>query len=189
MTAKSPTKNNKHDRRFWITCAAWALAVASAHAADATITSPDGRTALRIAGDGASFSVTRRGEAVIATSPLGLELGDVPALGPLALESREDLAVEHTMALVATKAASASDHYRGATLVFREAGGGRRVLIDARAYDDGVAFRYRMDGTGPVKLLGERTAFVPAGDPSCLAAPADYGAHEVSFERLRFSQL
>jgi len=189
MTAKPLTMNNKHDRRCWIACALWVLAVTSAHAADATITSPDGRTALRIARDGASFSVTRRGEAVMAASPLGLELGDAPALGPLELESREDLTVEHTLPLVATKAASASDHYRGATLVFREAGGGRRVLIDARAYDDGVAFRYRLDATGPVKLLGERTAFVPAGDPSCLAAPSDYGAHEVSFERLRFSQL
>jgi hypothetical protein len=59
---------------------------------------------------------------------------------------------------------------------------------DGRAYDDGVAFRYRLDDAAPVKLRGERTAFVPEGDPSCLVAPAE-GAHEVTFERLRLSQL
>jgi alpha-glucosidase len=174
--------------RLAAACALLALASAGAHAADETIASPDGRTALRIAADGATFGVTRRGETVIAASPLGLELDGEPALGPLTLESREDTAVDRTIALVATKAASARDHYRGATLAFREAGGGRRLFIDVRAYDDGVALRYRLDAAGPVRLRGERTAFALEGDPSCLAAPVD-GAHEASFERLHVSQL
>jgi alpha-glucosidase len=170
-------------------CALSALGAASAHAADAAITSPDGRTTLRIAEDGSSFSVTRRGETVIAASPLGLDLDGAPALASLKLESREDAKVDRTIPLVATKASSARDRYHGATLVFREAGNGRRLFIDARAYDDGVAFRYRLDDKGPVKLRGERTAFVPAGDPTCLVTPTDYGAHELPFERLRISQL
>jgi alpha-glucosidase len=180
--------NDQPHRRFLAACAVWALAVSAAHGADVTITSPDGRTALHIADDGASFSVTRRGESVIATSPLGLDLDGAPALRTLALESRSNVNVDRRIALVATKAASTRDHYRGATLAFREVGGGRHVLIDARAYDEGIALRYRLDETGPVSVRGERTAFVPAGDPSCLAAPVD-GAHEVSFERLQFSQL
>jgi alpha-glucosidase len=161
---------------------------ASAHAADAVIASPDGRTTLRIAEDGATFSVLRGGETVIAASPLGLDLEGPSALGALKLESREDATVNRTIPLVATKASSAKDHYRGATLAFREAGGGRRLFIDARAYDDGIAFRYRLEGAGPVKLLGERTAFVPAGDASCLVTEVE-GAHERPFERLRVSQL
>lgn len=47
-----------------IIATAWALAsLATAHAADAAVTSPDGRVALRIAEDGTSFSgrtATRR---------------------------------------------------------------------------------------------------------------------------------
>jgi alpha-glucosidase len=124
-------------------CALWAVTGATATAADAVIASPNGRTTLRIAEDGSSFSITRLGETVIAASPLGLELEGAPALGTLKLESREDATVDRTIPLVATKAASARDRYRGATLGFREAGGGRRLFIDARAYDDGVAFRYR----------------------------------------------
>jgi alpha-glucosidase len=180
--------NNKRYHAIFTACTSWALATATAHGADAVIASPDGRTTLRIAEDGATFSVARRGETVIAASPLGLELDGAPALGPLKLESREDAAVDRTIRLVATKASSARDHYRGATVAFREAGGGRRLFIDARAYDDGVAFRYRLEDAAPVQLRGERTSFVPAGDPSCVVTPAD-GAHELPFERLRVSQL
>ena len=181
--------NHKHFHAIFTACALWALTAAAAHGADAVIASPDGRTTLRIAEDGSTFSVARRGETVIAASPLGLELDGAPGLTALKLEAREDTTVDRRIPLVATKAASARDRYRGATLAFREAGGGRRLLIDARAYDDGVAFRYRLEGSAPVQLRGERTAFVPEGDPSCLVTPTDYGAHELPFERLRVSQL
>ena len=52
---------------------------------------------------------------------------------------------------------------RGATLSFHEQGGERRLLLDLRAYDDGVALRYHGRITA-VQLAGERTGFVPAGD-------------------------
>ncbi|GJI94010.1 alpha-glucosidase [Duganella caerulea] len=169
--------------------AALLLPLAQASAAPALVSSPDGRTTIRIDDDAGHFTVARRGETVIAPSPLGLELDGAPELGALRLERREDVKVDRTIPLVATKAAQARDRYRGATLVFREqAPAGRRLYLDVRAYDDGVAFRYRLDGAEPVRLRGERTAFVPAGDPECLASVAD-GAHEVPFERVKVSQL
>lgn len=175
--------------RSRIAAALLALAASHAHAADVAVTSPNGQLAIRIADDGSSFSIVRKGETVIASSPLGLDLDGQPALGMLKLESRQDTKEDRVIPLVATKAATARDHYVGATLSFREAGGPRRrLLIDARAYDDGVAFRYRIEGKEPVKLRGEQTAFVPAGDPSCLVTPVE-GAHELPFERLRISQL
>jgi alpha-glucosidase len=177
MKTTTHTTHTAMKTAIHLAIAALALAASGAYAADAVITSPDGRVTLRIADDGRQFSVNRRGEAVIAPSPLGLDL-DGQALGALTLESRQDVAEDRVIPLVATKAATARDHYRGATLTFREAG----------AYDDGIAFRYRLENAGPVKLQGERTAFVPAGDPSCLVTPAD-GSHEQSFERLRISQL
>jgi alpha-glucosidase len=172
-----------------IATAILALAAFGAQAAELAISSPDGRVAIRIADDASSFNVVRKGETVIASSPLGLELDGQPAFGLLKLESRQDSKEDRVIPLVATKAASARDHYVGATLAFREAGGPRRrVFIDIRAYDDGVAFRYRLDGTEPIKLRSERTAFVPAGDASCLVTPVD-GGHEAQFERQRVSQL
>jgi alpha-glucosidase len=169
--------------------AALSGAAYAASAGQVTVTSPDGRAAIKIARDGGSYVVTRGGETVIAASPLGLELDGQPELGGLVLEKVTKSTTDQVIPLVATKASSARDHYRAATLHFRDrADGTRRLLVDVRAYDDGVAFRYRIDGGTPVRLRGEKTAFVPAGDPECLISPFD-GAHEVAFARQKVSQL
>jgi len=189
MTAEFAARGTRRSFLSTVATALLAMAASGAQAADLVISSPNGSVALRIADDASSFSITRKGETVIAPSPLGLELDGQPGFGLLKLESRQDTKEDRVIPLVATKAATARDHYLGTTLAFREAGDSRRrVFLDARAYDDGVALRYRLEGSEPVKLRGEYTAFVPAGDPSCLVGPAD-GAHEVQFERLRISQL
>lgn len=182
----------KTQKRLFAAVAALCWA-GSAFAGQVAVSSPDGHAEIRIEDDASRFSVLRRGEAVIADSPLGLEFDGAPAFGALALESREDTEVDRIIPLAATKASSARDHYRGATLTFREKGGdadapARRLVLDVRAYDEGVAFRYRIDDPAPVRLNGERTAFVPAGDPSCLATEFDK-SHEKPFERQRISQL
>lgn len=153
------------------------------------VASPNGRAQIRVERDASRFTILRGGETVIAPSLLGLELDGAPGLGPLALERSDNVKVDRTIALVATKAAQARDHHRAATLVFREtAPAGRRLLIDVRAYDDGVAFRYRIEGAESVRLRGESTTFIPAGDPACLVTVAA-GAHEEPFERFKVSQL
>lgn len=169
--------------------AAFAGAACAAPAGPVTVKSPNGRAAIRIARDGGSYVVTRGGETVIASSPLGLEFDGQPDLGVLELEKVTTTTTDRNIPLVATKASSARDHYRTATLQFRDrADRTRRLSIDVRAYDDGVAFRYRIDDGAPVRLRGEKTAFVPAGDPDCLISVAD-GAHEVPFARQKVSQL
>ncbi|MCS0613360.1 glycoside hydrolase family 97 protein [Massilia kyonggiensis] len=162
---------------------------AYAAAGQVTVTSPNGRAAIKIARDGGSYVVTRGGESVIASSPLGLEFDGQPELGALVLEKVTKTSVDRAIPLVATKASTARDHYRAATLQFRDrTDATRRLLVDVRAYDDGVAFRYRIDGGAPVRLRGEKTAFMPAGDPDCLISVFD-GAHEVPFARRKITQL
>lgn len=169
--------------------AVWAVAAGSAVAGQVAIPSPSGQAEIRIEDDASRFSVLWRGETVVAASPLGLELDGAPAFGTLTLERREESEVDREIPLVATKASVARDHYRGATLTFRETGAGaRRLILDVRAYDDGVAFRYRIDDPAPVRLKDERTAFVLAGDPQCLATEVN-GSHEMPFQRLAVSQL
>jgi alpha-glucosidase len=172
-----------------VVAAAFAAAAGTAFAGQVTIASPGGYAAIRIEDDASRFSVRWRGETVVAASPLGLELDGAPAFGTLALESREGTEVDREIPLVATKASVARDRYRGATLTFRETGApARRLVIDVRAYDDGVAFRYRIDDPAPVRLVGERTAFVLPGDPECLATQVE-PAHELPFEQFAFSKL
>lgn len=172
-----------------IVALSWAATTGSAIAGQQTVASPRGDAVIRIEDDASRFSVRWRGETVVAASPLGLELDGAPTFGALALERREDTVVDREIPLVATKASVAHDRYRGATLTFRETGApARRLVIDVRAYDDGVAFRYRIDEPAPVRLAGERTGFVLPGDPECLATRVE-PAHELPFERLKFSQL
>ena len=172
-----------------IVALAWAVTAGTAIAGQQTIASPSGDAVIRIADDASRFSVQWRGQTVVAASPLGLEFDGAPAFGNLALERREDTEVDREIPLVATKASVAHDRYRGAMLTFREAGTGtRKLIIDVRAYDDGVAFRYRIDDPAPVRLKGERTAFVLPGDPECLATEVE-PAHERPFARLKFSEL
>ncbi|MGM9489293.1 glycoside hydrolase family 97 protein [Ideonella sp. YS5] len=181
--------NTPHKTLAAIAVLACATANGSAFAGTQSVASPHGDAVIRIDDDASRFSVQWRSNAVIAASPLGLELDGAPAFGSLALESREDVAVDRAIPLIATKAASARDHYRGATLTFRETSDpSRKLIIDVRAYDDGVAFRYRIDGAAPVSLKGERTAFVLPGDPQCLPSRVN-GSHEMPFESLRVSQL
>ncbi|HEV8694351.1 MAG TPA: glycoside hydrolase family 97 protein [Lysobacter sp.] len=172
-----------------IVALSWAATAGPAIAGQQTVASPRGDAVIRIDDDASRFSVKWRGEIVVDASPMGLELDGAPAFGTLALEGREDTEIDRDIPLVATKASVARDRYRGATLTFRETGTGtRKLIIDVRAYDDGVAFRYRIDDPAPVHLKGERTAFVLPGDPGCLASKVD-AAHEANFERLRISQL
>ena len=172
-----------------IVSAAWMMAASSAFAGPIAISSPDGHAEIRIEDDASRFSVLWRGETVVAASPLGVELDGAPTFGALVLDAREDTEVDRNIPLIATKASVAHDHYRGVTLTFRETNASaRKFVIDVRAYDDGVAFRYRIDDPAPVRLKAEKTAFVLPGDPECLVSKVD-AAHEALFERLKFSQL
>ena len=167
----------------------FAVVTGPAFAKPVTIASPDGHAAISIEDDASRFSVRWRGETVVAASPLGVELDGAPAFSALTLERREDTEVDRNIPLLATNASVARDHYRGAALTFRETGASaRKFVIDVRAYDDGVAFRYRIDDPAPVRLKDEKTAFVLPGDPECLVSKVD-AAHEALFERLEFSQL
>ena len=169
--------------------AAFSGTASAASSGQVAVTSPNGRAVIKIARDGGSYAVTRGGETVIAASPLGLEFDGQPEFGALVLEKVTRTSADRAIPLVATKASSARDRYRAATLQFRDrADATRRLLVDVRAYDDGVAFRYRIDGSDPVHLRGEKTGFVPAGDPDCLISVFD-GAHEVPFARQKIAQL
>jgi len=143
-----------------------APAVTGASAVGEVVSSPDGRISIRIETDAGHFSVSRNGETVVARSPLGLELDGVAEMGAPALEKREDLKVDRTIPLEATRTASAADRYHSATFIFREpTRAARRLFIDVRAYDDDVAFLYQIEDSVPVHLRGEKTAFTFPDDP------------------------
>lgn len=160
-----------------------------AAAGSVMLASPDRATRIEVSSDGSSLSLSRKGEAILAPSPLGLELSDGPDLGKLELLGVKRGTRRRTIPLTATKARNALDHYNWALISFREIGGSRRPLtIEARAYNDGIAFRYLLPEGAPVALKGEKTTFRFGYDPQCLVTEYT-SSHENEWQNLKVSQL
>ncbi len=131
--------------------ALWGLALASTAFAldDRSVTSPDGRIRFDVfvapqEPGGLSrlaYQVLIQGKRVIETSYLGLEI-----------DNQEPLLGENE-GLVTSKTASNAD-YHSLTAEFMQNGSiGRRIHVEARVYNDGVAFRYILPAQTPLAEL------------------------------------
>jgi len=153
------------------------------------VTSPDKEAEVRIAADGASYSVYRKGEPIVSASPMGLELSNAPDFSELEVIDVKKQSQRRDIPLTATKSKAARDWYNGAVITFREKAGARRTLsVEARAANDGVAFRYRLPKAAAVVLKGEKTAYRLPGDPSCEVTEYS-GSHENTWVLKKISEL
>ena len=137
------------------------------------VKSPDGRLEISIAtfqGPNVqstgrlAYSVTFGGKPVIEWSDLGLALEGAPVLGnAVRIESGTPSGHDETWTSVAGKANPIRDHYNAAAVQAVDTGqGARRLTVEVRAYDDGVAFRYVLPEQAPlgqVRILNEATQF------------------------------
>jgi alpha-glucosidase len=129
--------------------------------------------ALRATGAPA-YSVEYRGRTVVSLSSLGLDLrGGGPLYRGMEVETVGRRAHDSAYALAVGKASRARDRYRELTVSLRESGGPRRRLqIIFRAYDDGVAFRYRIPpqaGLETIDIVEEISEFRFPADFRCWA--------------------
>lgn len=116
---------------------------------DRTVASPDGRIAFRIfvapqepgALSRLAYQVLVQGKLVVETSYLGLDI-----------ENQEPLLGENE-GLLSSKTDSAAD-YRSLTAEYMQNGSiGRRINVEIRVYNDGVAFRYVLPRQTPLEDL------------------------------------
>jgi len=160
--------------------------------------SPNGRVELRVAAN-------TQGQPSLALSFAGRELVGQSALG-LGFERYETLSSrmarlgsstrsgEDRYALLG-KTSSARDSYNELTVAFAETGGAKRRLdIVFRAYDDGIAFRYRLPAQPQLRhlrLAGEVTEFAFPADYACQAFNVGRytSSHEGEFDPIRASQM
>ncbi len=117
------------------------------------VTSPDGQITfifgdasitqtLQPAVSGMHYSVDFHGKWLMDEAILGLQLEGQPALGPgMRQVSVHTGQTDDTYTIPVGKTSSVRDHYNSA-LVDLEDERGRRLSLEIRAYDDGVAFRY-----------------------------------------------
>ena len=137
-----------------------------------TVTSPDSQIVLSIIpadGPGADlrYSVAFHGQPLIEPSKLGLEISGQPPLGQgMHLTGSQAGSVDESYTIPVGKTREVRDHYNSVRAEFADAGG-RQLDIEARAFDDGVAFRYvvpEQPSMHKVQIAGESTEFAYAKD-------------------------
>lgn len=154
-----------------------ALPLAIAHAAtDAPLRlrSPDGKAQVEVSLDAegvARFAVDWNGQPLLLPSPLGVQLGadDRIDRGLRVLDVRHGEA-DATYARVAGKNREVRDRYRQMEVDLADAQG-RRLGLVLRAYDDGIALRYRLPlpASGDLVVKEDLTGFLFPRDYACWA--------------------
>jgi len=140
----------------------------------AAVTSPNGQITLQLysagtAGNDLRYTVDFHGQPLFAASKLGLDLVGQHALGPGMRKTAEQAeSADDTWTLPVGKTHSVRDHYDGVRADFEDATG-RKMSIEVRAFDDGVAFRYlvpKQPAIGQTRIAHELTEFTYARDAS-----------------------
>lgn len=154
--------------------------LASAVQADTVeVASPDGRIQMTIAtlaagapsasGGQLAFRVSFSAKPVFAWSRMGLQLEGQPLIGAHArILSSRGTQSDSTWKPVVGKSALVRDHYNGAVVDVEETvPPGRKFQVEARLFNDGVAFRYHLPARSqsrPIRLKDEKTVFHFAKD-------------------------
>ncbi len=151
------------------------------------VTSPDGRVEIAAwAGDPLTYRVALDGRVLVERSPISLRLEDGAVVGPGAhvIDERRSEVDEWLEPVVREKTATVRNHYSSLSLDF-EGGWG----LDLRAYDDGVAYRFRADVDGTITVADEEFNVRFAGDPELwFPTEESYLTHsERLYERLSSS--
>ena len=126
---------------------------------------------------------------VVKDSPLGLRLSKQDFVTGLCLDAAQpQRRIEESYVMPHGKRRERRNRARHLTLALRNAAG-EPMELDLRAYDDGVAFRYRLPGNSaaPRTLESEATGFALPADARTWMAPNDkpstYGpAYETYYE-------
>jgi alpha-glucosidase len=140
------------------------------------------------------YSVSYRGKPVLDQSALGLELegqsllgADVQVVNSIAGQGVDDYS------LLAGKASKVQDEYKSLTVQLKEDGNaGRTFSMEARAYNDGVAFRYVLpaqDTIKEIRLKQEDTEFRISTDATtwALELPNYRSSYESEYVKLPIS--
>ncbi|MCB0276816.1 MAG: glycoside hydrolase family 97 catalytic domain-containing protein, partial [Calditrichaeota bacterium] len=128
-----------------------------------SLASPDGQNVLDIelAEGRPYYRLTRSGQGVIDRSAMGFVFKE-NSLGAMVLSSSQTGSVDQTWRQVWGEKAEIRNHYNQLTIALQEKEAPfRRLTIEFRAYDDGIAFRYSypQQGESGLVIMDELTEF------------------------------
>jgi alpha-glucosidase len=168
--------------RLTLTAASGAITLLAA-SSPARLQSPDGQLVISFeiehqppsSGEAGQlvYSVSYRGKPLITQSALQLELGSHPLGANVQVVKQTGSQTDETYRLVTGKASAVRNHYNALRLQTEERSGlWRQLDIEARAYDDAVAFRYVVPDQRAIRefrLANESTEFRISKDATTYA--------------------
>jgi hypothetical protein len=161
-----------------------------------TLNAPNGRGGVRARLDDSgilSYYAVQETEIVVEPSPIGFKtsLGDFS--NGLTFLGREDRTIDETYDVLSGKASTYTNRAQEMTLRFAK--GDAHFDVIFRAYDDGVAFRYRIaraDGAeADITLTDETSAFAAPAGSTVFAMPNGSGSfsHEGTYAQTTIENL
>ncbi|ELY86392.1 alpha-glucosidase [Natrinema altunense JCM 12890] len=165
-----------------------------------TVSSPDGSVTLTVDTDDGTptYSVSFEGTTVVDPSRLGFEFRNQPAFGvgsdavDVTVTGSDRTTVDTTWEPVWDRYDEIREHYTELRLGLEETGEpGRGGILEIRAFDDGLGFRFRFDERfgDPFVVTSERTEYDFADDAESWWIPNDYNNFEVEYEETRLSEI
>jgi alpha-glucosidase len=127
------------------------------------ISSPDGNVVgtVNVAGSSLVYSVTYKGMTVIEESPLGLAVNNTNVGTGVSIGGSSAYATNETFASRSGIHAMATNWYQGQVIPITHTASGISYNLDFRVYNNGVAFRYELNGAGTQEYVeGESSGFV-----------------------------
>jgi alpha-glucosidase len=161
-----------------------------------TTTSPDGSLTIGVElRDGQPhYHVRAAGDTLVAASPLGFTFENAPPLRDgFEVTETTQRTVDTTWTPVWGTQDSVRNHFSERTIRLQETDGpGRRLDLVLRAYDDGVAFRYRwpeQSGLDSLRIASEDTDFRLTADHTAWWIPDDYDNYEWVYRKTPLSAI
>jgi alpha-glucosidase len=159
--------------------------------------SPDGKIVCSVnSGSELSYTVSYKHHPLITNSSIGFTFANAPDLGKnLELVSSEIIKVNEDWEPVLKRYESIKNAYHQLSIELKEKQfPGRKIVVELRAYNEGVAFRstlFTKDPDFENNILEEKTEFTFPSDPLCWAV--DYKAfdshQESEFVEMHMSEI
>ncbi|MEO5916498.1 MAG: glycoside hydrolase family 97 N-terminal domain-containing protein [Luteolibacter sp.] len=131
-----------------------------------SIKSPDGNLSadVSVVGTRLSYSVTHHSSEMVQTSPLGFTLNGTDCGEHVTIASSTTQDVNETFPSRHGAHAVAKNRYHGKRFTVTHPASGVSYILEMRAYDSGIAFRYELTHSGEKMVSAESSGFVlPAG--------------------------
>ena len=129
------------------------------------------------------YTVEFHGQPLMNSANLGIKLAGQPDLGPgMHLVASKPESQNETYSIPAGKTSTVRNHYNGVRADYQDASG-RKLTIEVRAFDDGVAFRYvvpEQSSFAQVRIVNELTEFNFAKD--AITYPLILDGYQTSYE-------